>query len=100
MAKNSQRVKDADTVNVVNYSLVCDLFTHRWLSFFLNTRYHSCLSKLPKAQISSLSKRSGLKATDSESKFGSEKGKMTKQFAGHDVWHLWPLFKEIEGKRC
>lgn len=58
------------------------------------------LSKPPEAQLPSLNKRSGLKALDSEHKSGSEKGKMTKQFAGQDVWHLWPLFNEREGKRC
>lgn len=60
----------------------------------------TCLSELPTAQLPSLKKRSGLKVTDSENKFGSEKGKMTKQFAGQYVWPLWPLFIEIEGKRC
>jgi hypothetical protein len=47
-----------------------------------------------------LNNRSGLKATDSKDKFGSEKGKMTKQFVRQDVWHLWPFFNEIERKRC
>lgn len=97
-AKNSQHIKVADIVNV-SYSLVCVLFTNN-CGYLKHTLSDSCLSKLPTAQLPSLNKRSGLKATDSENKFGSEKGKMTKQFAGQDVWHLWLLFNEIEGKRC
>ena len=60
----------------------------------------NCLSKPPESPLRFFNKRSGLKATDSEDKSGSEKGKMTKQFAGQDVWPLWPLFNEMEGKRC
>lgn len=72
MAKHSQRIKDADVVNGVIPWFVCYSNGCHYLKHMLSDNR---LSKLPEAQLPSLNKRSGLKASDSENKSGSEKGK-------------------------